>query len=189
MEREPTKHRILLKALQLFAKEGYEAVSVERIANAVGIKAPSLYKHYRNKRDIFESILRAMEARDREQAEACNLPAEAIEAAPEAYEQPSMENLIAFSKEMFRYWTEDEFAAYFRKMLTVEQYRSEEMNGLYHQYLCSGPLSYVADLLGSREEALAFYGPMFLLYSVYDEAENKQEAFDRLCRHLERWKA
>ena len=45
MAQENTKQRILMEALKLFSKEGYEAVSVEQIANAVGIKAPSLYKH------------------------------------------------------------------------------------------------------------------------------------------------
>ena len=55
---ESTKQRILTEAIRLFAADGYEAVSVERIARAVGIKAPSLYKHYRSKRDIFDSILR-----------------------------------------------------------------------------------------------------------------------------------
>ena len=38
-----TKHKILLEALRLFSKRGYDAVSVEQIASAVGIKAPSLY--------------------------------------------------------------------------------------------------------------------------------------------------
>lgn len=43
---ETTKQRILSEALKLFASKGYEAVSVAQIAGAVGIKAPSLYKHY-----------------------------------------------------------------------------------------------------------------------------------------------
>lgn len=161
---------------------------MEQIANAVGIKAPSLYKHFRNKRDIFDSILRTMEQRDREQAESCDLPADTYDAAPQEYENPSIENLITFSREMFRYWTEDEFASSLRKMLTVEQYRSEEMNQLYHQYIGSGPLSYVADLLGSQEEALLFYGPMYMLYSVYDSAQDKTYASTLLDLHLERWK-
>ena len=106
---------------------------------------------------------------------------------PEAYERPSIEDLIAFSKQQFRYWTEDEFASSVRKMLTVEQYRSEEMNGLYHQYLGAGPLNYVADLLGSQAEALAFYGPMYLLYSVYDNADDKASVYALLNAHFERW--
>ena len=188
MKNETTKQRILTEAVKLFSKEGYEAVSVDQIAKAVGIKAPSLYKHYKSKRDIFDSILRTMEQRDAENAIACSLPEGTIEAMPEAYERSSIEDLITFSKQQFRYWTEDPFAASFRKMLTVEQYRSEEMNGLYHQYLGTGPLHYVADLLGSPAEALAFYGPMYLLYSVYDAADDKASVFALLDAHLERWR-
>ena len=77
MKSETTKERILTEAVKLFAKEGYEAVTVDQIAKAVGIKAPSLYKHYKSKRDIFDSILRVMEQRDQENAieesdEPCN---------------------------------------------------------------------------------------------------------------------
>ena len=188
MKNETTKQRILTEAVKLFSKEGYEAVSVDQIAKAVGIKAPSLYKHYKSKRDIFDSILRFMEQQDEEHAIDCSLPQGTAEDMPEAYERSSTEDLIAFSKRQFRYWTENEFAASFRKMLTVEQYRSAEMNGLYQQYLAAGPLNYVADLLGSQEEALLFYGPMFLLYSVYDKADDKAAVHALLDAHLERWR-
>jgi AcrR family transcriptional regulator len=187
MEKETTKQRILMESLKLFSKEGYEAVSVEQIANAVGIKAPSLYKHYQSKRDIFCSILRVMEQRDRDNAAACLLPEETMELDPQAYEQSSVADLIAFSKMQFRYWTEDAFASAFRQMLTVEQYRSPEMNALYHQYLGAGPLQYTADLLGSMTRALALCGPMHLLYSVYDAAEDKDEVKHMWEEHLRAW--
>ena len=45
-----TREKILLEALRLFSQRGYDAVSVEQIAQAVGIRAPSLYKHYKGKR-------------------------------------------------------------------------------------------------------------------------------------------
>ena len=177
-----------MTALSLFARNGYEAVSVSAIAGELGMTKGALYKHYKNKRDIFDSIVRTMEQRDAENAIACSLPEGTIEAMPEAYERSSIEDLITFSKQQFRYWTEDDFAASFRKMLTVEQYRSAEMGRLYHQYLAAGPLNYVADLLGSQAEALLFYGPMFLLYSVYDEADDKAAVHALLDAHLERWR-
>ena len=43
MKRTDTKKRIMEEALRLFSENGYDAVSVEQIAQAVGIKAPSLY--------------------------------------------------------------------------------------------------------------------------------------------------
>ena len=47
-----TKEKILDAALTLFAENGYDGTSVEQIAHVVGIKAPSLYKHYKGKEDI-----------------------------------------------------------------------------------------------------------------------------------------
>ena len=52
-----TKQKILKAALTLFAEKGYSAVYVGEIADAVGIKAPSLYKHYKSKQDIFNSCV------------------------------------------------------------------------------------------------------------------------------------
>lgn len=42
-----TKERILDEALTLFSQNGYDGTSVDHIAERVGIKAPSLYKHYK----------------------------------------------------------------------------------------------------------------------------------------------
>ncbi|MDY5973106.1 MAG: helix-turn-helix domain-containing protein, partial [Butyricicoccus sp.] len=52
-----TKERILETALGLFAREGYRAVSVSRIAGALGMTKSALYKHFGSKRDIFDEIV------------------------------------------------------------------------------------------------------------------------------------
>lgn len=174
-----TKARILQEALALFSREGYEAVSVSQIAGALDMTKGALYKHYKSKRDIFESILSAMEQRDASGAAEHLLPERPAEETPEAYRSAALEQLLAYSKAQFRSWTEDPFAAAFRRLLTLEQYRSPEMRTLYQQYLASGPLRYVEDLLAGMgfsrpvEGAAELYGPMFLYYSIYDGAEDK----------------
>jgi AcrR family transcriptional regulator len=55
-----TKEDILRVSLHLFAKDGYEAVSVSQIAGALGMTKGALYRHYQNKRDIFLSIVKRM---------------------------------------------------------------------------------------------------------------------------------
>jgi AcrR family transcriptional regulator len=186
-----TKERILLTALRLFAINGYEAVSVSDIAGALGVTKGALYRHYQSKRDIFDSILSRMAQRDAEQAREYHLPEGTPIEMKEAYTAAPVEQIAAFSKAMFRYWTQDSFAAPFRRMLTLEQYRSAEMNGLYQQYLVSGPLGYLTDLFCSmglampREKAAAFYAPMFLLYSVCDGGEDPQNAEALLDRCIE----
>ena len=69
-----TKEKILETALKLFAKDGYEAVSVSDIADELGITKGALYKHYKNKRDIFDSILARMEQNDANQATEHDMP-------------------------------------------------------------------------------------------------------------------
>ena len=58
-----TKEKILDAALTLFAENGYNGTSVEQIAKAVGIKAPSLYKHFKGKEDILNVLIDSAEAR------------------------------------------------------------------------------------------------------------------------------
>ena len=176
------KEEILIVALHLFARDGYEAVSVSQIAGELDMTKGALYRHYKSKRDIFECIVRRMEQQDGEQARENEVPQESIEKTPEEYHNVSLDDFVEYSKSMFEYWTEDDFASSFRKMLTIEQFRSEEMQNLYQQYLVSGPAEYVKDLIKNmeiknpEEEAVKFYANMFFYYSVYDGATDKTKA-------------
>ena len=190
-----TKERILLTALRLFARDGYEAVSVSAIAGELGMTKGALYRHYRNKRDIFDSIVARMEQRDAERAAEYGVPEGTKEEMADAYRRASVDSMVEYAKAQFRYWTEDEFAASFRRLLTLEQYRNREMGRLYQQYLGSGPLGYMTDLFAGldlprpRAEAAGFYAPMFLYYSVYDEAEEKQAVLSAADEALENARA
>ena len=173
------KEEILIVALHLFARDGYEAVSVSQIAGELDMTKGALYRHYKSKRDIFDCIVRRMEQQDGEQARENEVPQESIEKTPEEYLNVSLDDFVKYSKSMFEYWTEDDFASSFRKMLTIEQFRSEEMQNLYQQYLVSGPAEYVKDLFKNmeiknpEENAVKFYANMFFYYSVYDGAADK----------------
>ena len=176
------KEEILIVALHLFARDGYEAVSVSQIAGELDMTKGALYRHYKSKRDIFDCIVQRMEQQDSEQARQNEVPEESIEKVPEEYQNVSVEDFVGYSKSMFEYWTEDDFASSFRKMLTLEQFRNEEMQNLYQQYLVSGPAEYVKDLFKNmeiknpEEEAVKFYANMFLYYCVYDGATDKTKA-------------
>ena len=176
------KEEILIAALNLFARDGYEAVSVSQIAGELDMTKGALYRHYKSKRDIFDCIVHRMEQQDGERARENEVPEESIEKTPEEYQNVSLDDFVEYSKSMFEYWTEDDFASSFRKMLTIEQFRSEEMQNLYQQYLVSGPAEYVKDLFKNmeiknpEEEAVKFYANMFFYYSVYDGATDKTKA-------------
>ncbi len=193
-----TRERILQVAVKLFAKNGYAATSMSDIAKELGVSKPALYKHYKSKQEIFDSILERMSQMDYERAKENEMPEGTIEEMTEKYVHTSMEQVKKFSIAQFDYWTQEEFACAFRRMLTLEQYRSPEMMKLYQQYLCEGPVSYMADIFrtitGKKEQAtemaVNFYAPMFLLYSVYDAAETverKEEIKEILKSHLEKF--
>lgn len=164
-----TKESILKTALSLFAQFGYEAVSTQQIAMSLNITKGALYKHYESKQAIFDSILDRMEKTDALSALDFNMPMD-----DEGPCNATIEDLIAYSRAMFSYWTRDVFASRFRRMLTIEQYKSERMQSLMRQYLISGPMEYVESILqrmglaSAKALAVEFYAPMFLLYDLED---------------------
>ena len=276
------KEKILRTALRLFAQEGYEAVSISRIAGALGLSKGALYRHYRDKRDVLDSIVREMERRDAEGAQEYALPGaeetEAMaarrteengaqetraggkaagntsgareeepsggaefsgardgepsggeefpgareeeqsggaefpgareeeqsggaefpgaqrEALTNGAESPAVtpRQLTEYARRMVRYWTRDEFAADFRRMLTLEQYRDPEMARMLRQYLTIGPMEYTALLLENmgvshaRERAAALCGGMYMLICAGDGAEDASECIALADAHLER---
>ena len=186
------KEEILIVALHLFARDGYEAVSVSQIAGELDMTKGALYRHYKSKRDIFDCIVQRMEQQDSEQARQNEVPEESIEKVPEEYQNVSVEDFVGYSKSMFEYWTEDDFASSFRKMLTLEQFRNEEMQNLYQQYLVSGPTEYVKDLFKNmeiknpEENAIKFYANMFFYYSVYDGATDKTKVKCQFVQMLDK---
>lgn len=51
-----TKAQILAEARKVFARKGYAEASLREIAEAVGIKTPSLYAHFPNKEALYEAV-------------------------------------------------------------------------------------------------------------------------------------
>ena len=134
-----------------------------------------------------------MESGDSERAGEYDMPADEKDSMTEQYEEVSLDNFLEYSKSMFAYWTEDDFASSFRKMLTLEQFRNEEMQMLYQQYLVAGPVGYVKDLFESMgieepdKKAEMFYSVMFFYYSMYDGAGEKKlikERFEKVISDI-----
>lgn len=181
-----TKELILETALSLFAQYGYEAVSTQQIAMSLDITKGALYKHYESKQAIFDSILERMERTDAINAADFDMPLD-----DEGPCNAKIEDLIAYSRAMFAYWTQDSFALRFRRMLTIEQYKSERMQALMRQYLTEGPMEYVESILqrmglsSARTLAVEFYAPMFLLYDLEDNG-NADALLDSHFKDIER---
>ena len=192
---EDTKERILETALELFAQSGYLGTSMSDIAKELGITKGALYKHYTSKQEILDSIVERMNKTDYERAEEYEMPETKPDGFAEAYLHTPIEKIRAYGMAQFDHWTKESFSSDFRKMLTLEQYRDPKLKQLYHDYLATGPTEYMAAIfrkLTDSEEAamqlaLEFYGPMFLLYSVYDGASDKDSIAPMLSTHIDRF--
>lgn len=189
-----TKQRILQEALKLFSQSGYKGTSMNDIASQLNVTKAALYKHYKSKQEILDSIVEKMNELDRERAQEYDMPDGTFEDVAE-YKHIAIEKIKQFTKVQFLHWTEDEFCCQFRKMLMLEQYRDPEMAQLYQTYLAEGPLSYMEEVFAgimsdkekARQAALDFYGPIFLLYSIYDGAEDKKQVVKMVEQHVEKF--
>lgn len=190
-----TKTRIPEAALELFAQNGYAGTSMSDIAARLGITKPALYRHVSGKHAILERIVERMRETDYERAAEYEMPGTEPDGFADAYLRTPIDRIRAYSIAQFRHWTEEPFSAQFRKMLTVEQYHDAEMARLYQNYLATGPVEYMAAIFRRMADsdaeamqlALGFYGPMFLLYSVYDGAEDKSAVLEMLGNHIDRF--
>lgn len=180
-----TKQKILDIALQLFASKGYLGTSMSDLANELGITKGALYKHYASKQDIFDSILKKMNQEDAVNASKYNLPVN------DFCGDVSISKLCDYALGQFLFWTEDAFASSFRKMLTIEQYKSDDMQNLYQQYLANGQLNYVEEVFRSKgfdnakQKAFEFFSPLFLCYHLVDGKVDKKEIFATLQSHFD----
>ena len=183
-----TKDKILQTALAMFSRRGYDAVSVSDIAGELGITKGALYRHYKSKRDIFDHIIAHMEAEDLRRAREFEMPENRLSDSEAGYDSVTLRQLGEFTRAQFIYWTQDEFAAAFRRILLLERYNDEGIERLYHMYLGSGPLEYVRDLIsfalpGEDAALLAveYYAPMYFLMELSDN----KASLKLLEKHIE----
>ena len=174
-----TKERIMQTALDMFSRRGYDAVSVSDIAGALGITKGALYRHYKNTRDL-------------RRAREFEMPENRLADDETGYDTVTIRQLGEFTGAQFVYWTQDEFAAAFRRILLLERYNDEEIDRLYHMYLGSGPLEYVRDIFQSAfpdcdAELLAvrYYSPMYFLMELSD-SEAALKLLERYIEDFER---
>lgn len=192
-----TKQKIMKEALTLFAEKGYSDVYVSDIAQAVGIKAPSLYKHFKSKQEIFHAILEEMKKGYTEQAAMLKIDGNNANVDANIYADISEDSLVEMGKGLFLYFLHDEYTRLFRKMLTIEQFHDSELSDLYSKQYIDNPLKYQSGLFLLLSEqgklkksnsdimALQFYAPIYMLLTVCDrQPDRESEALEMIEEHI-----
>lgn len=192
-----TRERIIDESLTLFSEKGFSGVSVKKIAEAVGIKDSSLYKHFSSKQEIFDTILEEMTRRMDELTVVLHIADATKGDASPYFANLTIGELVELSKKVFLFYLKDEFAARFRRMLTIEQYHDSEISTLYKKIFTRDSIEYQTLLFSQliqggvfRKDdpelmAMNFYAPIFLLITRYDnETEKEEEALEILEKHV-----
>lgn len=186
-----TRENILAAALTLFAERGYDGVGVDLIAEKAGIKGPSMYKHFKGKEMILDTLIDRVE---------------------EYYEQhfgsevhpgsipTSMEELTRITKNRILFTIHDETVKKTRRLLTMEQFRSERIGQLATKHNLTGVQGLYCRIFREmmdagvlrREDpmllALQYIAPVSLLIQLLDrEPEREAEILERINAHLEQF--
>ena len=197
MKQEDTKQKILDKALELFSAYGYDSVSVGEIAKAVGIKAPSLYNHYPSKQAIFDAIVESTAAQYEADTGKIDIHVQDVRKDIPIFTEITEEALFEKVRQIFEYSLHNETVSRFRRMMTIEQFRSPELAKLYTWRYTDRMIAYHAGifraLIASGEicaqdpDALAmmYVAPVQTLIGVCDrEPERENECLEKLKNHV-----
>ncbi|MDD4370209.1 MAG: TetR/AcrR family transcriptional regulator [Anaerostipes sp.] len=175
-----TKERIIDEALSLFSVKGYKGTSVKNIADAVGIKDSSLYKHFKSKQQILDTIVETMQKHIEDMSNAFGLPADDnLEAAVAVYARFDEADLVQFSKKIFTFYLKDSIISRFWRMGNIEQYQNPEVYDLFRKLFLEDSITYQTKLFmemskanvfieaNPRVMAMYFYTPIYFLLSKY----------------------
>ena len=197
MKQEDTKQRILDKALELFSTQGYDSVSVGEIAKAVGIKAPSLYNHFPSKQAIFDAILESTAAQYEADTDRINIHVQNAAQDIPAFTEITAGALFEKVRQIFEYSLHNETISRFRRMMTIEQFRSPELAALYSRRYVERVLDYHAgifraliaagEIIAEDPDTLAmmYVAPVLVLIGICDrQPERESECLEKLQNHV-----
>ena len=124
-----TKERILEESLTLFAEKGYDGTGIDLIAERVGIKGPSLYRHFKSKEDILNTLIDSAEERYEEMFGSENN----IGKVPQ-----SREEFIKVTMERISFTMRDPIIRKTRMFLVQEQFRNERISEVTTRHQLEG---------------------------------------------------
>ena len=190
-----TKDKILIEALSLFSVSGFSGVSVRDIAKAVGIRESAIYKHYKNKQQLFDTIVEVSAGRidslQEELISKFNHNVNTKEVFPISIIQEIYCNIFLF-------YLPDDILSKFRRMMTIEHLKDNELNRKFKDMFIEKTLSYQSEVFrnlinegkvnGTNPDIMAihFYSPIFMLFFRYDFEDDKiDDALNLIKKHIQ----
>ncbi len=174
-----TREKIIDTAIDLFARHGFNEVSVRDITRAVGIKESSLYNHFSSKQQILDEIFNYL---DREFSSMSIPEDEAVKLIDgmdpaEFMDMCIMNFKMYFGKpKLIRIW----------RIISIERFRNKRANEFFIKNLVDYPLMYQSNVFEGMIKkgnvadadpkvlARAFYSFILFIYMRYFEVDSSE---------------
>ena len=131
-----TRDKIMGVALNMFSERGYEAVSIRDICGEVGIKESTLYYHFKNKKDILDSLIEKF----RSHIDGLLSHVDEITEKPAKKGKKNDDiSLQMVDSYMIDSYLFDPFCNLMLRLMMIEQFHNEEIRELYEKTLFTDP--------------------------------------------------
>jgi AcrR family transcriptional regulator len=118
-----TYDKIKKSALQLFAQRGYYGTSLNDVANMVGIKKPSLYAHFKNKDELYKTVI----------IELVDVFTQKITTTYQnAHHLSTREQLLGMVTSMVDFWKDEELGLLYKRSMLFPEEQFQELT--YEQF-------------------------------------------------------
>lgn len=197
-EKDSTKDKFIKSALILFSEKGYDGVTVQDIADSVGVTAPALYKHFKGKKELYEAILDDSIDNFENSLASMKLDFKNNADQVDMFLNMTEEEQIESVKNLFLHLVHDERISAFRRFMTVEQYKMPELAKMLNEryiycvydqheilYRFLIEQGFVKNGEDPRALAVMFISPVMLLIGLCDrEPEKEQWALETIEQHI-----
>lgn len=197
MKMSLSKRRIIDESLKLFSVNGYEATSIEQIANAVGIRKASFYSHFKSKQEILDTLVEEIEERYEIYCESVQKAWKTEELDCKESIRWTAEDVFKTVKEQFEFLIYDPFFTRARNFLTIEQFRNPKLAFIKDKCEYVKALNYYENMIHYLVEngiligrdvkmmAYEFFSPIYVqFYHIQRNPECKEESMKIVEKHI-----
>ena len=189
-----TKQEILKVSLDLFSIYGFEATSMSKIANTIGIRKASLYSHFESKQAILNEIIdEILEYYDKKSI-FVNTDWNTVD-VPE-----NVDEIVKKIQEQIQFILHDPYISKARKMLVIEQFNNPILSKLQTKQNYIDVLNYFTEFIQLliqkdiliKEDATIMASQFCLPITVWinlcdREPERENEVMERIQKHIEQF--
>ncbi len=190
-----TREKILNISLELFSQKGYSAVSIRDICKCVGIKESSVYYHFQNKQNIFDTLLDKF-------SEIAKGMMNQLENGLTDGQNSFSDGINTVANCFFEQYLMDDFCNKVMRTMFIEQFHNDNVRKLYQHWLMDEPLNFQSKIFSelvstgmitncdSGYLAVKYYAPIYFyaqkwLFNGELTEENKEEFRIDAYKHIQ----